>query len=457
VIIAMPPLPPLLTSADRKAAGHARRGALSRSAHADWTPPPGRADPVATLKAQDKDRIPALRPLRHARMAVDAFAFLRGAAAIMAADLGSMANTGISTQLSGDCHLANFGATAGVNGDALFDLNDFDETLPGPFEWDVKRLAASLAVAGRVQGLSDKACRALARRAVHSFRREIASFASASPLDTWHSRIELGAAVDAISERDVRRQQRQHLHQAVQSSRDGYKQYISSDGSLRLPERPPAIFRLGAQEEIAHGAFLDYLNSLPEERRTLISRYRLRDVAFKAVGVGSVGTFCAIGLFANADGDTLLLQLKEAKRSVLAAYAGPSVYNQQGQRVVVGQRVMQAEPDLFLGWSQSLGRDFYVRRLKDSRLAAVGTDIEATALPFYAKLCGRTLARAQARTGDAAVMAGYLGDGDSFDEAVAQWAISYSEQNALDYARFRQAITDGEIEAVGDSKQRAKK
>ena len=451
IIRAMTSPQPLQTIVERRAAGHARRAVLSRSAHAIWEPSPSRVDPIAILKSQDADRIEALRPVRYGRMSVDAFAFLRGAAAVMNADLGSTPNTGIRTQLSGDAHLMNFGGFAGVTGDPLFDLNDFDETLPGPFEWDVKRLSASLAVAGRVQGLSDKACRALARRAAHGYRREIAQLAMVAPLDAWHARVALVEAIEAIGDRPVRKRVQARLQAVLQSNRDGFSHLVSTDGLLRLPDRPPAIYRLSDHEDVAHQAFAAYLGSLAEERRVLVRRYALRDVAFKAVGVGSVGTFCAIGLYATADGDTLLLQLKEAKTSVLAPFAGASTYDNQGERVVVGQRMLQAEPDVFLGWAQSHGRDFYVRKLKDSRLAAIGMRIEAELLPFYAKLCGRTLARAHARAGDAAVISGYLGDGDSFDEAIAKWSIGYAHQTDRDFERFSDAIASGEITAVKEA------
>ena len=435
----------LRSVADRKAEGHALRSQISRSAHADWTAPADRADPVAVLRAQETTRIPELLALRHTRMRTDAFAFLRAAAAIMATDLGSQPDTGLRAQACGDAHLANFGAFASSLGEPLFDVNDFDETLPAPFEWDVKRLAASLAVAGRVQGLGDKACRALARRAAHAYRREMVQFAVVAPLDTWRSRIGLEAAIDDISDRDVRREQRQRLTGAVQSARDAYRHLIAGPALLRLPHRPPAIYRLDGHETTAHEAFADYTARLEPERAVLLGRHRLRDVAFKAVGVGSVGTFCAIGLFATADGDPLLLQVKEALPSVLAAFAGTSEFAHQGQRVVVGQRMMQAEPDVFLGWCAARGRQFYVRHLKDQRLAAIGTAIEAGALPFYARLCGRTLARAHARSGDAAMISGYLGEGEAFDEAIGHFALAYADQNDRDYRRFMDALAEGEL------------
>ena len=442
----------LLSVADRQTAGQARRAVIARSAHGEWSPAADRADPVALLTAADTGRIAALLPIRYGRMMADPFAFLRGAAPVMAADIGPHMHSGIIVQLGGDAHLANFGAVAGLAGEALFDANDFDETIPGPFEWDLKRLATSLVVAGRVKDLSDKSCRALARRAVRAYRREIQHLAHTAPFDAWCSRVLLDEAIENIGERDVRKRERVRLGAIVQAGWEGHRHLISRRGRWHLPERPPVIFRLGAHEAIAHAAFAAWEDSLPEERQLLLRRYRLQDVAFKAVGVGSVGTFCAIGLYATPDGDTLLLQLKEASQAVLARYAGPSVYTHQGQRVVVGQRLMQAEPDLFLGWTQAEGRDFYVRRLKDPHLAVIGSEIEADALPFTARLCGHTLARAHARAGDAAMVAGYLGEGDSFDEALAHFALLYADQTERDFGRFRAAIADGEIEAVKEDR-----
>jgi uncharacterized protein (DUF2252 family) len=383
-------------------------------------------------------------------MRVDPFAFLRGSAAIMAADLGTLPNSGLRVQACGDCHLMNFGAFASPEGTPVFDSNDFDETLHAPFEWDVKRLAASLAVAGRARGLPDKAARGLARRGVHAYRRHMIELAAVAPLDAWRSAIGLVAAIEDISDRTVRKRERAALTRAVEASRNAYRDIISADGTLRLPHKPQITWRLDDHEDTAHAAFAAYHASLAEERRVLLDRYRLVDVAFKAVGVGSVGTFCAIGLFATADGDTLILQLKEAMQSVLARYAGPSLYKNQGERVVVGQRMMQATPDVFLGWAAAgpEGRHFYVRVLKDSRLANVGVDIQAGSLPFYARLCGQTLARAHARSGDAAEIAGYLGEGDAFDEAVGAFALAYADQTTRDWRTFCEAIAAGRIEAT---------
>jgi uncharacterized protein (DUF2252 family) len=433
----------------RREAGRALRRDVPRGAHADWTVRAAARDPVALLQAQDARRIASLLPLRYARMRADPFAFLRGAAAVMAADLASLPRTDLRVQACGDCHLLNFGTYASPEGTALFDINDFDETLPAPFEWDLKRLAASVAVAARARGAGDKAAAQLARRAAEAYRRHMLALAAMPVLDAWRNRIDLAGAVAEIDRARLRRQEDRRLRAALAASRRAYAHLVARDG-LRLPQRPPAIFRLGPQEDTAHAAYAAYVDGLPEERRALLARYRLRDVAFKAVGVGSVGTFCAIGLFATADGEPLLLQLKEAQLSVLAAYAGASAYAHQGERVVVGQRIMQAATDIMLNWTQGgpEGRHFYVRALKDSRLAAIGAEIEAAALAFYAPLCGRTLARAHARSGDAAIIAGYLGRGSAFDEAIAAFALAYARQTEADHAAFCAAIDAGRIEAA---------
>lgn len=439
-----------LTMAERRQLGHDLRHAVPRGAHARWTPPPGRPDPVTTLIAADEGRIAELLPVRYSRMQADAFGFMRGAAALMAADLAACPATDLRVQAGGDAHLGNFGAYASPEGTPVFDVNDFDETLPAPFEWDVKRLAASLVVAGRVRGLADKAARALARRAARSYRMQMTALAAVPPLAAWRSRIDLERAIDEIGDRDVRRRERAMLAAVMEANRDAFAHLVSAGGlGLQLRERPPMLYRLPDKDDVAHAAFTDYQHSLPVEQRVLIERYTLRDVAFKAVGVGSVGTFCAIGLFATADGDGLMLQLKEARRSVLAPYAGESSFLHQGHRVVSGQRLMQATADVFLGWTQeaSGGRQFYVRQLKDPRLAAISERIEADVLRPTAQLCGRTLARAHARSGDAARIAGYLGDGDAFDLALADFAVAYADQTKADYDVFCAAIRSGRISA----------
>ena len=440
----------LSDAADRRAMGHELRRAVPRSAHATWSPPPDRPHCVATILAAEAGRLPALLPLRHRRMAADASTFLRGATALMAADLAGLPRSGLRVVACGDAHFGNFGAIAAPEGVAVFDVNDFDEAASAPFEWDLKRLAISLVVAGRVRDLPPRATRALARRAAHAFRRQIDALADLPPLDAWRFRLDLERLVEDISDRDTRKRERQRLADMVAESRHTYASLVSKSGALRLPERPPAIFRLGPEEGPAHAAFAAYLDGVRPEQKALLDRYRLRDVAFKAAGIGSVGLFCAIGLFASGDGDVLLLQLKEARASVLEAHAGPSPYG-PGERVVSAQRMMHAAPDPLLGWTGSPidGRSFYVRTLADPRLSAAFGRIEADALRFYALLCGRTLARAHARSGDAAMIAGYLGEGEAFDIAISEFAMAYADQVERDHATWGAAIRAGDVEAAG--------
>jgi uncharacterized protein (DUF2252 family) len=381
-------------------------------------------------------------------MKADSFAFLRGAAAVMAADLASMSATGLRVQACGDCHLANFGAYAAPEGTPVFDINDFDETLPAPFEWDVKRLATSLLVAGRIAQMSERDCRRLARAAALSYRRNLAHLAQLAPLDAWNMRIDLADAIRGVEPGKLRRRLEQRLADHLEGAAQHFGLVEQHDGAPRIKEKPPLVRRLARHELHARRAFASYAKSLQEDRRVLLRRYRLRDVAFKVVGVGSVGTFCAIGLLTSDAGAPLLLQIKEAQESVLAPFAGASHYADHGQRVVVGQRMMQAATDIFLGWTAAPldGRFFYVRRLKDARLADLGTRLEAT-LPFYARLCGHTLARAHARSGDALMISAYLGDDDEFDRAIALFATAYADQTERDWRGFETAIEAGRISA----------
>jgi uncharacterized protein (DUF2252 family) len=429
-------------------AGAALRHRVPRSTHAVWDAPPDRRDPVQVLIDQGMSRIPSLLPVRYARMRTDPFAFLRGAAAIMAGDLAATPVSGLRLQLCGDCHLANFGTYATPEGTPVFDLNDFDETLPGPFEWDVKRLATSLAVAGRVASLPEKKCRKLPRSAVRRYREHIAELARLSPLAAWQTRIDLAGAIADIGSARLRGRLEKRLAQVLSSNKAHFGLVERKPGLWRVREKPPLVHHIGAHTLDAQRAFESYAATLQEDRRVLLARHTLRDVAFKVVGVGSVGTFCAIGLFVSVDGAPLLLQIKQAQESVLAPFAGASAYHNHGERVVVGQRMMQAATDSFLGWTLTklAGRNFYVRRLKDSRLADIGAMIEET-LPFYAALCGRTLARAHARAGDAAGIAGYLGNSDLFDEAVADFAMAYADQTERDWRAFQAAIAAGRIVA----------
>jgi uncharacterized protein (DUF2252 family) len=434
---------------ERLMAGAELRHHVPRRAQAEWTPPPDRADPVEILIEQGKARIQELLPIRYGRMRADPFAFLRGAAAVMAADLAHTPATGIRMQACGDAHLSNFGSYATPEGSPVFDINDFDETLPASFEWDVKRLTTSLVVAGRVANYSEKAARSLALGAARSYREHIAELAQMTPLDVWGRRIDLARAIAGIDEPKLRGQVEKRLARVLESGREHFGLVEKKNDVVHIREKPPLIFRLDKHALPARKAFASYAETLQEDRRVLLQRYNLRDVAFKAVGIGSVGTFCAIGLLTAGDGSPLLLQIKEAQKSVLEPFASTSAYANHGERVVVGQRMMQAATDVFLGWTRAPidGRCFYVRRLKDGRLADIGAQIEP-ALPFYASLCGRTLARAHARAGDPALVSGYLGDGTAFDEAISDFAVAYATQTEKDWGSFLAAIKNGRIAAA---------
>jgi uncharacterized protein (DUF2252 family) len=433
---------------ERRTKGVELRKQVPFGALAEWKPPANRADPVEILIEQGKNRIQELLPVRYARMKTDAFALLRGAAAIMAADLAAGQSTGLRVQICGDCHLANFGAYTTPEGIQVFDVNDFDETLPAPFEWDVKRLATSLAVAGRVAKAPDRECRQLARIAAKSYRRHLGKLALLSPLAAWGSRIDLAGAIADIDSNKIRHDIEKRREAVSRGAAEHFGLVERKNGDWKIKDKPPLVRHLSHHDLHAHQAFASYAETLQEDRRVLVQRYHRRDIAFKTVGVGSVGTFCAIGLLVADDGSPLLLQVKEAQPSVLAPFAGASDYANHGERVVVGQRMMQAATDVFLGWTQKPvnGRYFYVRRLKDSRLANLGARLEAQ-LPFYADLCGRTLARAHARAGDAVALSGYMGDDSEFDKAIAEFAMAYAEQTEHDWRAFREAIKAGRITA----------
>lgn len=451
---------PLRSRTDRHAAGKALRQATRRPVHAEWQPSASRPDPIGIIEAQGANRIPELLPIRYGRMKASPLAFLRGAAAIMAADLATTPASGLRVQSCGDCHLANFGSYATPEGLPVFDINDFDETLPAPFEWDVKRLAASLVLSGREHGLRERDSRRLALDATQAYGRELARLARLTPLEAWGTRIDLLDAIDAIDDHHARNRARASLDEQLHSASTQFGLLDTGSRTPRLREKPPLVIRLPEHEAATRQAFARYAATLSPERRLLLERYRLEDVVFKVVGVGSVGTFCAIGLFATADGEPLLLQIKQAQASVLEPFAGGSTYPDAGERVVVGQRIMQAASDLFLGWTHTTGphhdddtgaaagRQFYVRRVKDARLAALAPQIEQHGLAEYAALCGRTLGRAHARSGDIVGLAAYLGQGRSFSHAIADFAVLYADQTERDWQGFNQAIESGRLTAA---------
>ena len=433
---------------ERRAKGAEWRRQVPLSAQAEWKVPANRADPIEVLIEQGKNRIAELLPVRYARMKTDPFAFLRGAAAIMAADLAAGPSTGLRVQVCGDCHLGNFGGYASPEGTPVFDVNDFDETLPAPFDWDVKRLAASLATAGRVAKMPGRECRRLARTATKSYRQRLGELALMPPLDAWSSRIDLATAIAEVDSNKIRHHIERRRETMVRGAKEHYGLVEQKNGDWRIKDKPPLVRHLSHHELHAHQAFASYTETLAEDRRVLLQRYRRRDVAFKTVGVGSVGTFCAIGLFVADDGSPLLLQIKEAQESVLAPFAGASDYANHGERVIIGERMMQATPDVFLGWTRNPvnGHYFYVRRLKDPRLANLGALLEET-LPYYAKLCGHTLARAHTRAGDAVALSGYLGEDSEFDKAIAEFAMAYADQTERDWRALLDAIKAGRISA----------
>jgi len=434
----------LQSRSDRFDAGKQRRSRTSRESLADYKVTHER-DPIAILSEADATRIPELLPIRYQRMAASPFAFLRGAAAVMAHDLATMPGVGIPVQACGDCHLMNFGAFSTPEDEVLFDINDFDETLPGvDFDVDVKRLVASVAVAALDAGLSDKTARSIARSTARVYREFTIKLAKLDPLKVWHTRMVLEREAKLIDDAKLRNRILAGLSKAEKdlAADDNFPHLATvKGGDLRIEDRPPTIYHLNGATDPQHtirtrSVFAAYSKTLPPERRVLIDRYSLRDLAFKVVGVGSVGTFCAVGLFATGDGEPLFLQIKEAQTSALEriAHAPPAAH--QGQRVVEGQRVMQAASDIFLGWTdeQKTQRFFYVRHLKNRRLGWMGEAIEEDALTAYATLCGRTLGRAHARSGDPATLAGYMGKSQVFDDALASFAMAYAKQTKQDHA-----------------------
>jgi uncharacterized protein (DUF2252 family) len=445
----------LLPITERQQAGRGLRRLVPRAQHAAWMPHGDRRDPVDILIETSRHRISSLLPIRYGRMQKSPFAFLRGSAAVMAADLATKPPSGIWVQSCGDCHLANFGTYAAPDGSPVFDITDFDETLPAPFEWDLKRLTVSFAVDGKSRGMADRLCHQLARRVVAAYRRHMAATMRLDPLSTWRSRIDVTDALRTIDDAKLRERELKRLRTAADAYHKGYPKLLERrKNGWRIRPRSQLVLQLCDQDDdthelVARTAFETYKYALPEERAVLLDRYRLVDVAFKVVGIGCVGTFCAIGLFVTRDDATLLLQLTEAQQSVLAPYAAPSIYTDQGQRVVTGQRIMQAQRDVFLGWTQDHCTDqyCYVQQLKDSRLAMAGPEMADAALPGYATLCGSTLARAHARSGDAARIAGYMGSGGAFDAAIAEFAMAYAGQVTHDWRQFVEAIKAGVLEA----------
>ncbi len=429
--------------------GKALRRETPREAHADLKGSLSR-NAVAILAESDRDRVPELVPERYARMSLNPFAFLRGAAAVMATDLAAQPKAGIPVQAGGDSHLMNFGAFVTPENNILFDVNDFDEALPGvDFTVDLKRLAASVAVAALGSGASKRQARALAAATVRAYRLHMAALAKLSPLEVWHSRIDLEQEINRIGNGGLRRKLAGVIAKARGeglSNDDNFPHLVSGDDP-KIVDRPPTIFHLDPKADARHKLGVErvlatYRKGLNPDRLRLLDRFTMKDIAFKAVGVGSVGTFCCIALFLTGDNEPLFLQIKQALHSVLERLGGNLAYKgPQGRRVVQGQQMMQAASDIFLGSArdEDSGREFYVRTLKNHRLGSISEISEGEALSDYARLCGRTLARAHARSGDPAAIAGYSGKSEVLDDAIAAFAMAYADQTILDHAALVKA------------------
>jgi len=452
------------TPDERAAEGRAIRDSVSRPSQAGWKAPKHRRDPVEILGESNEGRLPSLIPIRFGRMAASPFAFYRGAAAVMAADLATTPTSGLRVQACGDAHLMNFGGFATPERNIIFDINDLDETLPAPYEWDLKRLAASVVIAAQHLELPYSDTVRITTDLVREYRERIHDYASMRALDVWYDRIDLQKYEDRSGDPDIVAAARKRMAHRIEVERRKtvpdhlYPKLVAEEGAQpKIKDEPPLIFH--PTEEVAPGlqsgyedAIAGYRESLPEHVRVLFDRFQLVDLAIKVVGVGSVGTMCGVGLFMASDNDPLFLQVKEAKASVLEPYAGASLYPNHGQRVIAGQRMMQTASDVFLGWTRGQnGRDFYIRQLRDMKMSVIIEDLDTDMLRQYARMCAHALARAHARSGDPAMIAGYIGSGQTFDDAITEFATEYSLQNRRDYREFIQAIREGRIQATMES------
>jgi len=446
-----------LSADERRDAGKALRNRVSRAEHALWKPPAHRPDPIDLLNQSNEGRIPDLIPIRFGRMAESPFAFYRGSAVIMAADLAATPVTGLIVQACGDAHLMNFGGFATPERNIFFDINDFDETLPAPWEWDIKRLAASVVIAARHLRLGDSDAAKAANDTVCSYREHMADYASMRALDVWYDRIDIDRLLAVLPTQELGERVEGRVEQARKKSTPDilFPKLVEHHGAMpRIKDEPPLIFH--PTEEQAPGlttgykeALAGYRDTLPEHVRLLFDRFQFRDLAVKVVGVGSVGTWCAVGLFMASDDDPIFLQVKEARPSVLESYAGKTRHRNHGERVVAGQRLMQSASDIFLGWTQGAnGRDFYLRQLRDAKISAIIEDWDVTTLRTYGRLCAWALARAHARSGDAARIAGYMGSNTAFDDAVCEFAVGYADQNQRDHRAFIHAVRTGRIKVA---------
>jgi uncharacterized protein (DUF2252 family) len=463
-----------LSPDDRTARGRTARAAVPRASHGDWEPAGDRPDPVGVLQEQAVTRVPELVPIRHARMLASPFAFYRGAAAIMAADLAATPNSGIRVQCCGDAHLANFGGFAAPDRTMVFDVNDFDETLPGPWEWDVKRLAASFEIAARSREFGEKVRARIVRETVRAYRDAMGEYSKTRNLDLWYLRLDQASMLERwrtkVPQSAIKRMDKNLAKARNRDSLGAFAKLTGVvDGRVRIVSNPPLVVRFeelmgdnDAEEmrALLHEWYRRYRRSLQPDRRHLLETFELVDFARKVVGVGSVGTRSWIALLVGRDGgDPLFLQIKEAEASVLEPYVRKGEYPHHGRRVVEGQRLMQSASDIFLGWDRATGvdgkaRDFYVRQLWDGKLSADIDAMEPAVLSVYGEMCGSTLARAHARSGDRIAISSYLGNGDVFDRAIASFAAAYADQNDRDYESVAAAAKAGVLPVDPDEASR---
>jgi len=435
----------------RMSAGKALREKVPRSSHAEWVAPSGRPDPIDILKQSDKGRLPELLPIRYGRMQQSPFAFFRGSAAVMAWDLSKTPATGMHVQACGDCHASNFGGFASPERQLLFDINDFDETLEAPWEWDVKRLGASIVLASRELGLGGGSCEDAVVTMSQSYREHMREYARMRALEMWYSHMDAEVFIEEARSAASRKRWVEVEGKARLQTADHIFPKIADviNGRTRIVDHPPLVYHPRESDvELKYviEKFHKYRETLPQERRVILDRYHIIDVARKVVGVGSVGTRCGVALLMAGEHDPMLLQIKEALPSVLEPYAGKSQYANHGERVVTGQRMLQSASDVFLGWTcDEEGRSYYFRQLRDMKMKIDLENMTKDDWLEYVEICGWTLARAHARTGDAAMIGGYLGKNDTFDSALAKFAASYADQANRDHATLLKAIRAGRV------------
>ncbi len=446
-----------LSRTELAAMGKALRDKCPRDSHAVWKPPHNRPDPVSVVLKADAGRLPDLIPLRHGRMVQSPFTFYRGSALAMADDLAGTPSTGVRVQCGGDSHLVNFRGLATPERRLIFAINDLDETLPAPWEWDLKRLAASTVIACRDNGLSESAAKDAVLACVRSYRTHMAEFSKMKVRDLWYLEVELEMLISGVKDAGIRHKAIKRVAEARESSTsEGLFPKLIDDagGSPIIKDQPPTIFHGKDQSpgEIHRKilqVFARFRQSLAPATRVLLDRYEIKDAAHKVVGVGSVGTSCWVLLLTDAEGDPLILQIKEARASVLENYAGKSVYPNHGERVVNGHRLMQPASDIFLGWTEGGmgGRHYYVRQLRDVKIKLPVETYDKSRMIIFVECCGHSLALSHARSGDAAVMSGYMGKSDVFDKSLAAFSVAYADQNEKDHAAFKRAIRAGKVKA----------